>query len=156
MITLIYAESLNGYIGKDNKLPWHCKEDLIFFKNKTKDQIVLMGHNTYLSMKKYYVNKKMPFNKIYVATTKKEIFYDDVVIINDIKSFLQNVNFDLFIIGGKKIYDISMDYANMIYKNIIKVNVDGDTKSPVITSDFEIIDKKETNDVIYLVYKRVS
>ena len=36
-INLIWAQDVNGGIGKDAKLPWHISEDLINFKKLTRD-----------------------------------------------------------------------------------------------------------------------
>ena len=51
MIKLIWAMDKNWLIGKENKIPWHYKEDLLYYKEKTAGQIVLMGDNTYFSLK---------------------------------------------------------------------------------------------------------
>ena len=47
MISIIAAMDEKRGIGKDNKIPWHIKEDLIHLKNLTKDQIVILGRKTY-------------------------------------------------------------------------------------------------------------
>lgn len=36
MISMIWAMDESNLIGKDNKMPWHIKEDLIYYKNTTK------------------------------------------------------------------------------------------------------------------------
>ena len=68
MIKLIWAMDKNWLIGKENKIPWHYKEDLLYYKEKTAGQIVLMGDNTYFSLKGYYKTKPLPYAKIYVAS----------------------------------------------------------------------------------------
>lgn len=50
MLIIKVAINKKGYIGKDNKMMWHCKEDLIDFKNATQGNIVVMGKNTYDSI----------------------------------------------------------------------------------------------------------
>ncbi len=85
MIKLIWATDKNNLVGKDNLLAWHYKEDLIYFKNKTKNQTVIMGDNTYQSLLSYYKDKPLPFGKIYVATIKR-MFIPNVEIVNDIDS----------------------------------------------------------------------
>ncbi|MBQ4356793.1 MAG: dihydrofolate reductase, partial [Acholeplasmatales bacterium] len=54
MINMIWAMDKNNLIGDGNRIPWHVKEDLIYYKNKTKGQTVLMGDATYFSLKSYY------------------------------------------------------------------------------------------------------
>lgn len=34
-LNLIWAEDLNGWIGKDNTIPWHVSADMKHFKTKT-------------------------------------------------------------------------------------------------------------------------
>jgi len=57
-------------IGKNNKIPWHIKEDLIKLKNLTKDHVVILGRKTYDSMVWYYnkSGKEMP-GKLYIVVT---------------------------------------------------------------------------------------
>lgn len=50
MIKIIAAVSSNGIIGMDNKLPFHYPEDLKHFKEKTIDNIIIMGRLTYESI----------------------------------------------------------------------------------------------------------
>ncbi|MGM1458792.1 MAG: dihydrofolate reductase, partial [Columbia Basin potato purple top phytoplasma] len=50
MISLISALDSNFLIGKDDKLPWHYHEDLLFFKKKASNKNVLMGLKTYQSL----------------------------------------------------------------------------------------------------------
>ena len=49
---VIIAVNKNGYIGKDDKLPWRCKEDLKHFKEMTMGCKLLVGRTTYESMPK--------------------------------------------------------------------------------------------------------
>ena len=49
-IHLIWAQDLNGGIGKDGKLPWHISEDLKNFKKITSNHPVIMGRKTWDSL----------------------------------------------------------------------------------------------------------
>lgn len=48
MITLIAAVSSNGVIGnsKLDKMPWHCSDELKFFKHETMGKTLVMGRTT--------------------------------------------------------------------------------------------------------------
>ena len=50
MIKLIWAQDKNGLIGANNKMAWHCKEDLLYYKSLTMGQTVLLGYNNYISL----------------------------------------------------------------------------------------------------------
>ena len=58
-------------IGKEGKIPWHLKEDLIKLKRLTKDHLVILGRKTYDSMVWYYnrSGKQMP-GKLYIVITR--------------------------------------------------------------------------------------
>lgn len=47
---LVMAMDLQFGIGKDNGLPWHDPDDLKSFYKTTVDRVVIMGHNTWVSL----------------------------------------------------------------------------------------------------------
>ena len=154
MISLIWAMSEKWLIGKDNKIPWHVKEDLLYYKEKTNGKTVLMGENTYYSLKGYYKNRPLPYGKIYVASLSDNEFIDAIKI-DDVITFLNNNKEDLFVVGGASIYKLAIPYANRLYISIIKGEYEGDTYFPKFNlDDFKIISKNETEKVIYYIYER--
>lgn len=50
ILSAIAAMSKNRVIGKNNQLPWHLPEDFQFFKDKTKNSIMIMGRKTFDSL----------------------------------------------------------------------------------------------------------
>ena len=158
MINMIWAMDENNLIGKGNLIPWHIKEDLIYYKEKTKGKTVLMGDMTYLSLKGYYKDKPLPYGKIYVSTIDPNFKADDVIIVNDLVSFLKNNNEeDLWVVGGATIYKISLPYADRLYISFIKGNHEGDKYFPQIDySKYNLIYKNETELVRYTCYERIK
>lgn len=155
MINLIWAMTKDHLIGKDNKIPWHIKEDLLYYKEKTNNQVVLMGENTYYSLKGYYKKRPLPYKKIYVASLN-ELKLEDAIIINDVEIFLKNNNEDLFVVGGATIYKLALPYANRLYISIVKGNYEGDAYFPNFDlSLYQLVSKKESVEVDYLVYERI-
>lgn len=51
-LALIAALGPNNELGRDNQLLWHISEDLRHFKAMTMGSVLLMGRNTYESLKK--------------------------------------------------------------------------------------------------------
>ena len=49
-LNLIWAEDLNGWIGKDNTIPWHVSADMKHFKTKTTGHPIIMGRKTFASL----------------------------------------------------------------------------------------------------------
>lgn len=69
-ISIIVAMDEKRGIGKENRIPWHIKEDLIKLKDLTRDHVVILGRKTYDSMVWYYnkSGKPMP-GKLYIVVT---------------------------------------------------------------------------------------
>ena len=159
MINMIWAMDKNNLIGDGNRIPWHIKEDLIYYKNKTKGQVVLMGDATYFSLKSYYKTKPLPYGKCYIATIDKNLKIEnpleDIEIIYDLDSFLKNFSGDLWVCGGATIYKLALPYANRLYISFIKGDYKGDKYFPTIDYDkYNKIWENETDSVIYTVFER--
>ncbi|GAK74340.1 MAG: dihydrofolate reductase [Candidatus Phytoplasma asteris] len=88
MINLITAFDGNYLIGKDNKLPWHYSQDLQYFKKITLNQNVLIGYETYKSLKSYLKNKLFNFKKTYVASLKHDLELPNCTVVSDLQSFM--------------------------------------------------------------------
>lgn len=154
MIKLIWAMDENHLIGNGDKIPWHIKEDLLYYKNKTKNQTVLMGDVTYYSLKGYYKDRPLPYGKIYVATNKR-IFIPDVVMVNDLETFFKEVDEDLFVVGGKTIYKYALPYADMLYISRVHGSHEGDIFFPEFDlTKFELVSETKSTEVDYCVYKK--
>ena len=159
MINMIWAMDKNNLIGDGNRIPWHIKEDLIYYKNKTKGQVVFMGDATYFSLKSYYKTKPLPYGKCYIATIDKNLKIEnpleDIEIIYDLDSFLKNFSGDLWVCGGATIYKLALPYANRLYISFIKGDFKGDKYFPTIDYDkYNKIWENETDSVIYTVFER--
>ena len=159
MINMIWAMDKNNLIGDCNRIPWHIKEDLIYYKNKTKGQVVFMGDATYFSLKSYYKTKPLPYGKCYIATIDKNLKIEnpleDIEIIYDLDSFLKNFSGDLWVCGGATIYKLALPYANRLYISFIKGDFKGDKYFPTIDYDkYNKIWENETDSVIYTVFER--
>ena len=158
MINMIWAMDKNWLVGKDNKLPWHFKEDLIYYKSKTQGKTVLMGDNSYYSLKSYYNDKPLPYGKIYVASLL-DLKLDDAVVINDVISFLKNFPKEevLWVVGGATIYKFSLPYADNLYITHVDGEYEGDAYFPKfdLENEFKLISSRISNNLNFAVYERV-
>lgn len=156
MISLIWAMDEENAIGKDNVLPWHYKEDLLYFRECIKNHKVLMGMNTYESILSY--RKSLFPNSTYYIATRRRIRIDGVEIVSDLNSFIKK-KFDdeLFVIGGASVYKATLPYANKLYVTIVKGTHNGDAFFPEIDyGKFKLISSKmgENPDLEFRVYER--
>lgn len=152
MIKLIWAQDKNGLIGANNKMAWHCKEDLLYYKSLTQGQTVLLGYNNYVSLMGYYKDKPLPYGKIYLLT-HRDIKIEGINVIHSLDEALKED--DLWVIGGAQIYKLMLEHADYLYVSLIKGDYVGDTYFPEVCYDDYILESKRESDVAtYLVYKR--
>lgn len=123
---LIWAQSLNGVIGRDNKIPSEFDNDLSYFREITINSTIVMGRKTWISLG----CKPLPFrtNVIFSRNLESKVESNVTVI-----SKLEDLNVDtesLYFIGGKEIYELGLPYANLIYATVNEINVLGDVSLP--------------------------
>ena len=132
MISAILAISENGCIGNRNQLPWpHIPEDMKWFQDKTTNHVVVMGSKTWDSLK--YKPLK---NRVNIVISSNDLSFfpgaDDVIshnILNDIQLLtLLYPNKEIFIMGGKQIYEQCFTICDKLYITKINKNYKGDTK----------------------------
>lgn len=161
MISLIVAATQNNAIGKDNKMLFHIKEDLLFFKNTTINKTIVMGRKTFESLQGV-----LPSRKHIVLTRDKEYKVENsqVYIKHSLDKVLDEIktsNEEIFIIGGEEIYRqvLQKNLADRLYiTRIAKTVEDADTYFPEIDEQkFKIIDKKIlTKDAVVYIYENTS
>lgn len=122
-IKMIMATGLNGELGKDNKLLWNIPEDLKYFKEQTEGKYVIMGRSTFdsLNLPKGLNNRKnivltkqqLPVNKQVVVVYQHNPRYF-VNFVNNL-DFLNNIEEDVWLIGGSSIYDQLIYFVDEVH-----------------------------------------
>lgn len=157
MVNLIVAIGKNNLIGKGNELPWHYPEDMKYFRETTRGKKVIMGELTFKSILGY-INKPLPGRTSIIATLT-DYRYEDIEVTNDIIGFLKNFPEDeeIFIIGGKVIYDLTLDVADRLYITHVNKEYEGDVFFKDIDySKYKTISKKESGDLTFAIYERID
>ena len=154
MIILVVARDIFGTIGKDNKLPWHCKEDLQRFKRITMGNTIVMGRKTFESLP-----KMLPGRKHVVLTRNEDFSHEGVEVFHSIDDLLVTYEGkeDLYIIGGAEIYRQFIDKFDVIEMTVIKGDYDGDAHFPDLPSiptSVKIIE--QTDEYMFLTIKRMD
>jgi dihydrofolate reductase len=152
MITIVVARDVFGLIGKDNKLPWHCKEDLQRFKRITMGKRIVMGRKTFESLP-----KMLPGRKHVVLTRNENFSHEGVEVFHSVDDLLAAYQEDLYIIGGAEIYNQFIDKYDVIEMTVIKGEYDGDTYFPDLPSVptyMEIVE--QTDRYMFLTIKRLD
>ncbi len=156
MIYLVVAHDVNRVIGKDNKMPWHYSEDLKYFKSVTLNKNVLMGSNTLDSIISY-LGKPLPKRHTILLTSRKEVSYD-VEIVNSVSDAIEKYkNEDLFVVGGKSVYEQFLPFADYLYITLINKEFVGDTYFPEYDlEDWELVSNDKQDVLEFRIYKRVK
>ena len=156
MIAIIAAMDHQRVIGKNNKLPWKIASEMAHFKQITTGNTILMGRHTFESIGRPLPNR----HNVIVSSQDLHVRGDNVEVIKDVHAYLKSwKNRDelLFVIGGAKLYQTAMAYADLLIISLIPGHFDGDTYFPEIpVSEFAIEHRapKEGFEVIY--YRRVK
>ena len=125
MINIIAAITDNNALGKDNKLLFRLKKDIVHFKNITTDNVVIMGRKTYES-----IGKTLP-NRVNIVLSRNMKSNEDFYTFDSIEKAIEwsKENYpqkEIFIIGGASVYDKALkdDMVDKLYMTKIKQTVD--------------------------------
>jgi dihydrofolate reductase len=167
----IVAFDIKKGISKNGIIPWDIKEDLAFFYNKTKCNVVIMGRTTYFSIPR---NTRPLKNRLNIVLTRepenyKEIVdnFKNVLFTND-ETIHENIIlfpnkykdiypvlddfFKIFIIGGNEIYKKYIPLCKTIWVTQVKEDHGCD-----LFFDYNLEDKfseeKVFENSLYKIYK---
>ena len=126
-MNFIVAVSADYAIGKDNDLLFNLPSDLKYFKEKTTNNIIIMGERTYHSLPK----RPLP-NRINIVLSDNLNFKEECIIIvrsvaelfNEIQKYDTN---NVYVCGGASVYNLLMDYCEKAYITKINKVVPADT-----------------------------
>jgi dihydrofolate reductase len=160
-IRIIAAISQNNVIGKNGTIPWHYKEDMEHFKHMTAGSIIIMGRKTWESLPKKPLSGRenivissskerlgnwtfsslssaleaIAYKKDFAYQMVEEAINTDYYDSYSIKEASSFVSMDINLIGGYRIYEEGMKYADEICLTLIPeyIDEDGDiVKFPLI------------------------
>ena len=136
MIGIIAAVSSNGVIGVGNSLPFSYKKDMEHFRKTTADSTVIMGRKTFESLN----CKPLPKRRNIIITSSK-INQNEVESFSSMKEAISSCEGSTWIIGGHKIYQDGMQFADKIVLTI----------TPDIIEGKEVIKFPWINPLIYKI-----
>jgi dihydrofolate reductase len=128
-ISLIVAMSLNGVIGRDNRLPWHLPADLKRFKELTMGHTIVMGRKTWDS-----INRLLPGRRTVVVSRNPRLEIEGATVVDSLHAALDAGADDaeIFVIGGEALFRHAMAHADRIYLTVVEAHFEGDTYMPAI------------------------
>jgi dihydrofolate reductase len=186
-ISLIVAHSKNLVIGKGNSLPWKLKDDLSWFKSITQNKPIIMGSKTFESIGRKplpnRINVVLTKNIFGIDNDFGELNYSEfnnnqfgsfsvrkyekfkISTATSLESALDYFDVmdtrhnEIFIIGGSKLYNYSIDIVDNIYRSVVDCTIDGDAYFPEINEDdwekqiINSFEKNERNEFSFEVQK---
>jgi dihydrofolate reductase len=146
-VSIIAAMDRKRGIGKENRIPWHIKEDLVHLKSLTSGNVVILGRKSYDSMIFYYNRTGNPMpGKLYIVVTHDKNYKparENAMIVHSLGEALSFARSDLakldevFVIGGAQIFQQAISIADKLYLTIVEARLDSPPESPARRGEFD-------------------
>ncbi|KAD4060288.1 dihydrofolate reductase [Arthrobacter yangruifuii] len=143
LIGLIWAQTLNGVIGRDGGMPWHLPEDMAHFKATTAGHPVIMGRRTWESFPAAY--RPLPGRTNIVVSSSPGLREDaaaaGAAVVGSLEDALAAARTsagseEIWIIGGAQLYEAAVPKANTAVVTVIDLETEGDTFAPALGPDW--------------------
>lgn len=124
---MIWAQTNNGTIGNELKIPWHQKKDVQFFKAQTTGQTILMGRNTMAS----FHGRALPNRLNLVLSHQTDLTMPaGFVLVHSLAEAEKMADArgeKLLIVGGSVVYQTLMADADELLVTYLDTDFVGDT-----------------------------
>ncbi|WP_373842809.1 dihydrofolate reductase [Limosilactobacillus sp.] len=129
--SFVWAEDLDGWIGKNNALPWHVPADMHHFVKITTGHPVVMGRRTFES-----IGRPLPHRQN-IVFTHQVLMQPGITVVHDLsqlRSWLEHYQSasEVCIIGGAKTFALTQPLVNCLHRTVINGHYHGDIKMPPI------------------------
>lgn len=164
----IWAQTFDGIIGRDGKMPWHVPEDLQHFKEVTSSKPVIMGRRTWESLPNAY--KPLP-GRVNIVVSSSVVYgieqWDGATWVPTLDAALEEAYraqqsasigtlADAWIIGGGTLYTEALARRKLPHYGRVRVieqtilatadlwcDIPGDTKAPELNLDDWVITNEQ-------------
>lgn len=137
-LSLIAALDAENGIGKDNDLMWNLPADMRFFKETTKNHVVIMGRKNYDSIPEKY--RPLAGRTNVVLSRKQDFIAPDCLVFDSFEKCIASLELapeqKAFIIGGAEIYKIAL--ASGLVKEMYLTHIDRTYGADTFFPDFNI------------------
>ena len=143
VIGMIWAQTLDGVIGRDGGMPWHLPEDLAHFKASTLGHPVVMGRRTWESFPEAF--RPLPGRKNIVISSREglaaELEPAGAVVVPSLEAALETAEGSdggdrIWIVGGSQVYADAEPLADVAIVTVINTETDGDSYAPRLGPDW--------------------
>jgi dihydrofolate reductase len=130
-LSLIWAQSSSGIIGRAGGIPWQLPEDLARFQTLTMGHTVVMGRRTWESLPAKF--RPLPGRRNVVLTQQTGFTADGATVVRSLDEALTDP--DTWVAGGEQIYRLAMPRATRCEVTEVEIDLrreDGDVVAPVL------------------------
>lgn len=149
IINIICCISKNRGIGKDNKLLFDIPEDLKHFKKITMGHPIIMGYNTFKSIK-----RPLP-GRLNIVLSNDDVKINGCKIVKSISNAIavasKEDNKEIFFIGGGMVYAQAIEFADRLYLTIVDAKPEADTFFPDYLDFTKVISEEKIDSKDYKV-----
>ncbi|WP_035775738.1 dihydrofolate reductase [Arthrobacter sp. H5] len=143
VIGMIWAQTVDGVIGRDGGMPWHLPEDMAHFKRTTSGHPVIMGRRTWESFPAKYRPLSDRTNILVSRQSLDPSDYPGAVVVGSLEAALEEARKspgaeEIWVIGGGQIYAEALTHANSALVTLIDSAAEGDTFAPAFGPDWKL------------------
>lgn len=166
-VNIIVAVDREGGFGREGKIPWYFKEDFENFKRVTQGSVCIMGRKTYDDMLDMREKKGrsaedsvLPGRKCYVMSRTPQNFKGATHTHSITNVLRKHEKEKIFVLGGEKIYQESLSWAEKVYTTVIDDTYECDRFFPIniLEKKFKIVSGDRVNSggtqLYFLEYQR--
>ena len=146
-ISIIAAMTSNNVIGTETGLPWDIPEEYNHYLNIVDDKTVIMGRKTY-----EIFGADLDPNGLIVVTRKPIAGFSCAIDFTSSIELARSMGDEVFIAGGRSIYEEALTCADEMHISEIKVHYQGTVYFPPINYDLWIEEERQEHSEF--VYKR--
>lgn len=113
-IIMIAAIGKNNELGKNGDMIWRIKEDLRFFKEQTMGKPMIMGYNTFFSLRG---GKPLPGRKHIILTSRNIEEHPQILVVRslaDLLRYIKEYGDEVMVIGGGILYRTMLEYSDKL------------------------------------------
>jgi dihydrofolate reductase len=130
-LSMIWAQTPTGIIGREGTLPWHVPEDMAHFRELTRGHPVIMGRTTWDSLPPRF--RPLPDRDNIVLTRDDSYEAAGALVAHGVDEALRLVGIrDAWVVGGGEVYAAFLARADRVEMTVVSLDVGGGTRAPVL------------------------
>ena len=186
-VEIVVAVDKYGGFGKDGKIPWDFPADLKHFREVTFGGVCIMGRLTHADMVEMAHERRLKAlaakqpeeerdpnlprpriktilknRKSIVLSSKEDFEPEGATRAAGLREAIENLPRDdkrtIFVIGGEKVYNSALVWANKIHMTVIDEDYDCDRHFNLdyLMKNFQIREGRKVDELMFVTYHRIA